>query len=450
MPNQSRVSVKVVVAASLGGTKLAVGVVGCKGPIPSLCFQEVDWRTKFDIEYGLEGQNDEETRKKAEKKLLGAMATWMQRAFRAARKQGYRVTNFGVSTKGPARKGIDKRGEFVIVGPCTTLPFKECMLDRELGKALKRRGFRSPKVNVLHDGAAAALGERNYLASRQGTSGRSPAKTLAVTKNMVAVIIGTGIGVGVIQKGLIYEGINPGEKGDAYFRNLGSLGRHLVCVHREVRSASWPDYCRYQYRGAHPHHKYAPICKKSGEVYFTERVAGPWLADEIARLVKQQSQNSAQQARRTRAAMQLKLADINRLLSLKHNGAESKGLQKKILEGLTRAAVAGDPWARDQVGAVGAEIGAALGEFILAFRGRRYVKTITLVSTVSEKLGDGVAVNSTAFQKNTNDLLISRVQAAAEAVLSEDHVPQTEAHQLAKGIVRSLMGGDRELWAFLP
>lgn len=277
--------------------------------------------------------------------------------------------------------------------------------------------------------------------------------TTASMENMAAVIIGTGVGVGVIADGHVYDGIDPNMKGDAYERNLGSLGRHLVCVVRRktLVPGQWPESCCYQYRGAHPRHKYAPICKESGEVYFTERVAGPWLAKEIARLLKQHYQDNAQQALSTLAAMQVTTADIDRFLRLDREDEESKALQKRILAGLTRAAQVDDDLARYQIGAIGAEIGAALSEFILAFRDREFVKKIILVSTVSENLGRGVAADrSCPFQKNVNDLLIARVRIAAEAVLSGNGVPQGEARQLANGIARSLLGGEREFWAFLP
>lgn len=444
-------------AISLGGTKLAVVRVNECGPIQPKREGDpwggVGWRSEFKITYGPEDQGNEPVRAEAERRLMKGIVQLVGSAVNEARKDGKKVAKIGVATKGPIKKGSDNDGEYVVVGPCTTLPFKECKLDRELKNRLKECN-KHILIEVLHDGAAAALGEMNYAAAeRRKEIVNGDAGAHSTTDHMAAVIIGTGVGVGALKNRKDYHGIDPEQEGNAYERNLGSLGRHLVCVARSELPVPghWPEYCRYQYRGADPRTKYAPISKQSGEAYFTERVAGPWLAKEIARLLKEYSQDNPRDALYTRAAMQVIAPDVDRLLSLEREDEEKKALQKKILAGLTWAAQAGDAWARYQIGAIGAEIGGALAQFILAFRDREFVRRIILVSTVSEKLGHDVAdKRNHEFEKNENDLLMARLRTAAEAVLSANGMPQDKASEQAGGISRSNLGGERELWAFAP
>jgi len=420
----------IVVAVSLGGTKLSVALVDFTGVIEGTT-REFPWRKEFGVTDNPKGGANE-------KGLIKGTTQKVVEAFKQAEDLKKRVAKIGVATKGPIEKAEDKNGEYVIVGPCTTLPFDKCNLDRALRQELEKLNIElsNVEIEVLHDGAAAALGESNHFRFKQNDD-----------QSMAAVIIGTGVGVGIWEQGKLFEGIRSKDPGDDDIRNLGSLGRHLVCVKCVDRQEAWPTSCQYEYRGAPFGEKYALIDEDEGETYFSERVAGPWLARKIAGLLNELYQVNSQIAADTLNKMQLEVSEVQSFLQ-----SQPKELEIKILEGLTKAAKADNKWSREQIAAIGSEIGAALAEFIYVFheKGMQFVEKVALVSKVAEKLGEGIAATpNNDFKINDNDLLIERLRAKAQAVLEDKGLSQERAEQLANGIFRSNLH-EREFWAFVP
>ncbi len=120
----------------------------------------------------------------------------------------------------------------------------------------------SPDVIVLHDGAAAALGE----ISRWGTFPDSV--------DLSAFIIGTGVGLGVISGGLVYD-------------------RETRPIHtRTSWAASDGISCTVPMTGAGPHYEYRPIGPRSSqaeiagkEKHLSTRMAGKYLFPRLAGLL---------------------------------------------------------------------------------------------------------------------------------------------------------------------
>lgn len=113
--------------------------------------------------------------------------------------------------------------------------------------------------------------------------------------------------------------------------------------------------------------------------------------------------------------------------------AESRDLEERVLHGLTRAAIAKNSWAVQQIRDIGTEIGRALRELVQRFEDRPFVRNIALASTVAERLGQGVQDQMTG-----TDLLMKHVNQGLD-----------DADGIKCRVVRS-NNYDRELRAFAP
>lgn len=426
----------VTIAVSLGGTKLAVAFVGLTGWVEVLT-NPLRWRDEYEVDHTpKDGTNAE--------KLVEGIADEIRKAYQCGQDRRMKVGRIGVATKGPLQKTSDVLGPCVVVGECTTLPFGQYKFDRELHKKVAERvpELQEVPIEVLHDGAAAVLGE----VSRAWSNGDP-------IDSMAAIIIGSGVGVGIWESGELFEGISATDPGDDLVRNLGSLGRHLIKVQP---SASDGVRFNYEYRGAPFQQKYPPLDEDEGETYFSERIAGPWLAVILAEALLALSGSPG-----TIAAMGLTEPQLRSYLSLvkkekqglvisAQERSDLKDIEAKVLGGLTEAGRNQHAWAKNQIEEIGEEIGAALSRFILVFhrRGSQFVKRVTLVSTIAEKLGEGVPKGPGQFAANTNDLLIDRVRNQARGVFVAEGIDPATSYQLANGIARSTLDFQREFWAF--
>ncbi len=408
------------VAISLGGTKVAVAIVDRSGHV-HMTSQPVEWRTAFGVDHASTEGAD---------RLVAGIVDLIEEALR--RVPLTQVATIGISTKGP----IEKREGQTILGPgkkIATLPFCEYPLTTRIREMLMGRyGWkygREPlsqlSIRAQHDGAAAILGEVSI------------GGTLAGYRDAVAVIIGTGVGLGIIEAGRLYEGLkhNEGNTTDdaANVRVLGSLGRHLVYI---VDPDALDGY-RYAYRGVPLMRSEAELYP--GETYLTERIAGPWLAQRIANVLVARLHAEPLDTAMTLDIMGLTQEDLYHFME-----TGDKILETQVLYGLTLAGRQGDRWACAQIAALGTEVGRALAEFIRMFQDRAFVRHILLVSSVSEKLGIGVG------SQTSDDLFLEHLRSQVEAALCDKGSRRQHARELAAGIQRSQIDFRREFLAFVP
>ncbi len=399
---ENYLSKKVSVAVSLGGTKVTVGLVYQDGRVIPLK-ESVKWRSAFGLSH---------ERKEDADPLLQGIVGLINEALEYVPVE--QVVKIGLSTKGPLE--YDKMEERLKLGyrkKITTLPFENYPIEEKMCEFLEQSKRWSTRlsnidIRVLHDGAAAILGEVSCV----GTFPRE--------KNATAVLAGTGVGVGIVENGRSYEGNDQTCKE----RVFGSLGRHLIYIPDES-----PFGYHYKYRGIEQEKTKASICKSAGETYLSERIAGPWLAQRIA------GKLAVQGSYLTRENMGLDYVDREKLklFSKRKNLDECKVLEQSILEGLTKAAQKQEQWALGQMAEIGFEIGRALAQFILEFRSRDFTKKIVLGATVLERLGLDVPGNS------TDDLLLERIYEGIE-----ESCDRTEIE------VKRSKNNLRELVAFIP
>ncbi|MSR57100.1 MAG: ROK family protein [Planctomycetaceae bacterium] len=368
--------------------------------------ERIDWREKYGIEDNpKDGDNAD--------KLLAGIAVQCSRLQKFASDHRGEIEKICVSTKGP----LTGKGSGTIIGECTTLPFHSYHFVEKLREALMDVGVPDHPIEVLLDGSAAVLGEAAAL-RRVGD----------VVFDMAAAILGSGIGLGVLRDGCIDEGFAWNEPRndpkDDLRRNLGSLGRHLV---RDCDG-------KYKHLGIPLGKQKAKL--EAGELHFSERVGGPWLAHLVAQSLLDSGSESSM-------ATMLPRADVERFRKGKQGDRNGKEMEKLILQSLTEAACANDSWAIQQIRQIGEEIGLALAALIATFKDSKWVQHIVLVSTLSEKLGKGVE------GETTDDLLVERIRKTVEDNLRLRRLTPENSSNLAMGIRRSVLNDERELLAFM-
>jgi hypothetical protein len=344
---------RVSVAASLGGTKVRIGLVDEEGNVLETT-PAIDWRVAF----GITGEDP------AESDFLMAGIAGLMRHAEELLPPG-RVSRYCIATKGP----LEERGGVLLLRPdgrMPNMPFDRYPIAKKLREMTGARD-----VVVIHDGAAAVLGE----VSRWGT--------LAGEANASILILGTGVGLGVMVAGRVYEG----DPSDPLENKLGSVGRHLI-------------YCpagngyRFEYRPIHSGASQAQ--KTENETYMTERFAGKHLFPRLT-----------SEALNRRLVPHRVYMELLRDMDMEHIGEDHKKLDAAMPAGITTAALHGNDWARSQITKVGQELGAALVVLTRQFTGRPFWgDKIALVSTVAEKFGAQVrGATDDLFLETINDVL---------------------------------------------
>lgn len=203
----------------------------------------------------------------------------------------------------------------------------EDMVSKELGTNLP--------VEVMHDAAAAALGEI------------SPRGTLPDCRNVVFIVWGTGIASGIIHNGKLYW------RDSVIDRMTGEIGHLLVRNSEGVyKYRLTPKWLKLEYP----------------EESLDHRLCGPSLIRRFSQKIKESA----------RGQTILKLA--------------GKSLDKLGLVDINGAARQGDDFAIELIEETGREMGEALIPFIQYWRGKRkmgFVNNIIIGSGVT-KLGEGL------------------------------------------------------------
>jgi hypothetical protein len=310
----------------------------------------------------------------------------------------------GLATKGP----LERVGEDLILGPgrrTENMPFLDFPIERRLRESLVRHApsglaaaARSVPLRVQHDGGACAIGEASAGGTCPGAA------------DLSALILGTGMGVGVLRNGATWSG-----NGSPESNVIGSFGRHAVCCREPAGGI------RYAWRGFPEGSTRAVL--KADERYGSDRLSGPALAELLAA----EAAADPEWLRAMGFAGAVR-EGIDRLAHRVRRD-EMKDLEGRLLAGLTTAAREGHETSRRKLAAIGAELGWALLAYARAFPGEAFARRVVLVSTVAERLGVGVP------GETTDDLLLE----CAQRVVSAEGV----------AVIRSACP-DRELLAFTP
>lgn len=396
---------RVNIAASLGGTKLAIAAVFA-GDIFCELLPAIDWKERFGI-------GDEEQDADA---LKDGIVCELVRAIRFIEVTlgGDCSGRIGISCKGP----MEIIGSEKLLGPgkkMTTLPFRDYPLEQRVREDIEQRLHRQIEVELLHDGVSAILGE----VARGGT--------IEAARNAMAMIIGTGVGAGILVDGEIAHA------------HYGSLGRFLV------RQPPTGQTYTYSFRTL-ANAPNTPIRDKSElakltppGVHFSERIAGPWLAPRVAR--ECEKNDDLAQAILKACGKELRPQQIKELANETETPKAMKTAEKQLLVGITEAARVGCQPARDFIQAASEEIGTALAEFVKLCGDVSFVKHIVLVSSIGENLGRNVE------GMDNEDLFMSTIRQTVQRALASTNLP---AEEIAQGIVRSTLSYQREFLAFTP
>ncbi|UCH97174.1 MAG: hypothetical protein JSV88_10075 [Candidatus Aminicenantes bacterium] len=470
---------KVNVAVSLGGTKLGIALVFPGGIILEVV-PPIDWRTTFRIDEQ-EKYADELKDRIAEK--VKTVVDLIDKTL-GQNKLGI----IGISCKGPL--SIVNGTKILGKGKkLTTLPFKNYPLEDKIKEALENRYLnRFFEVNLIHDGVAAILGEV------------SPGGTLKGKKDAAAVIIGSGVGIGIVKDGEIAH------------EELGSLGRYLVRIRendeyhyefitnnrkrepiRDLKNLP-PEYKEKATsfrlsKQSLDHLRKEKISKKilqglkklanqeftneeeflnaikeqigneqtasnkskileyaDKATHLSERIAGPWLAERLANDLKVKENRAFLQEIKKARDGNFNIGEVKAYLNSLKTSNPDKTTEKAILVNLTKAAKKKDSRAREFVISAAKEIGQAFAKFIYEYRKERFVEHIVLVSSVGENLGKGVT------DEGIEDLFIHTIREQVKSSLEENDKDNKlyDAEKLASGIVRSDISVEREFFAFTP
>jgi predicted NBD/HSP70 family sugar kinase len=353
------------IAVSLGGTKLRIASVSNTGTV-NQARPTIQWRDEFGLSAGRLRDGD---------RLVQRMAALILEEWQ--RPGMGEVHHIGLATKGPLEviRGLAILGRGRQIENLPFLNYRIAQRLRQQLVALASRDLRhvlaNVRLTVMHDGAAAALGEVSSRGSFPGA------------RNACAVILGTGVGLGVVRHGRNYIGDEC-----PMTRVLGSLGRHLI------RCRDTSGRYRYVYRKIAKRATRARIDPDAGECYFSDRVSGPSLAERLARSLLDDA--GPELGLRLDA---MNLADLSRAklrhLSRRRNRDKMKSLEARLLAGVTTGAKSGDVWCRRAIEDCGHEIGDGLAAFVATFSQKAFVRRIALVSTLAERLGKGVQGNTT-------------------------------------------------------
>jgi beta-phosphoglucomutase-like phosphatase (HAD superfamily) len=316
------------------------------------------------------------------------------------------VRTVGLSVKGPIRH-ID--GE-VFFGPWVVPPFAAPWpLEARMREALDAAGVAFGHIAILLDSVAAVLGEMH------------PRGTLAGCDSGVALILGTGIGCAIVEKGHVVADLDSDEAGDDRRRLYSSPGRHLILTDGM--------------------YEWLPISRGSSKAnlqpsqeYFSERFGGAWLPRRVARHLLTSAAPNTLEATRISGSEARAYAAAT---------ASDPGMEIRLLAGLTKAAADGNEWARAELVSLGAELGLALAAFVWEFRSFNAVEHIVLVSSIGERLGTGVRMAGTK-----EDVFIDAARDALTASLVARDLDRVRAAAIAFGVVRSSIGREREYLAF--
>lgn len=317
----------------------------------------------------------------------------------------------GVSIKGPLR---------YVEGNAVIGPWKELtsdapwLFEEKLREALSGEGVAFGQTDVILDSVAALRGEMHVRGTIAGqTSG-------------VAIILGTGIGCAIREKGKILEEIGQYEPGDGRFRLLSSLGRHVVFVPFGFHYCPIPQGC-------------PEALLEAGQNWMSERLGGAWLPRRVAWKILRADPGVQEAVLRDMEATEI---DLNGYTCSRERDAN---VEEVLLSGLTRASLKGNEWAREVLSEIGYELGLAFAAFVWAFQDYEAMSNIVLVSTIAELLGKNVT--GTGIQE---DVLMDSLRKSIAAALIERGMDDAKALAIAKGVRRSNIGRERELLAFDP
>ncbi|HTL47938.1 MAG TPA: acyl-CoA dehydrogenase family protein, partial [Verrucomicrobiae bacterium] len=420
---------------SLGGTKLAVGAVDENGRIWEI-FPGRSWRNAFKISNRAEdGDALAEGIAKILAGAIGEIASHgtveTDAAARAAKLK--RIVKIGIAVPLP----FERTGEGVVMGAVTKsamLPFEKFPLDAAIREKLKAHvgdtalaAAEKIPFDVRHDGAARLLGEVGETGTFYGRA------------DAAAILIGTGMGVGILKERNLFEGVgqNEGTKRNDAVRILGSLGRHLVYI----PDAESPLGYRYEYRGIAKGQENAALDAGKKEVLSRERLRGPALARRIAEHLKAAVHEPA--AAGTLRVIGVTEKDIDDYLA-STDEVDIENWDAVFLAGLTQAAQAREAWALDELKQIAEETGTAIAAFIAQFKDEPFSKNIVLVSSVGEKLGKGVR------GEMSDDFFLERVRLSVEYGLATFHDMSPSVADAYSKIFRSSLDYKGEMLAFTP
>ena len=386
------------VALSIGGTKIAAGVLNQNG-----LFGEASAQPKA-ITWAEVREQSPPTEHSLERSIR-AMMDQVEQALQYFGLNVDRLAEVGISWAGPgdydAGQAENEKLAADGLGPNSGVN-----LGQELERALQTRFGRSIRVQIMHDGAAGALGEHNL-----------PNGVLYGQPNGMAVIFGTGIGAGIIQDGKTIYAV-PG-KVDAF---LGEVGWHLVTS----------DGVNYEYRGtgAKPSLPF-PSKPQVGEWSVEQELAGPWLAASFVQKIR--GAGFADQAL-FEQEITLAMDSLEGLGATRREMVADVDQQKFVLQRITELAKDPEggyasPLAREFIRETGAKFGNALRTFRAAYADQPFVQgPIVLISTLGENFGVGVT------DESGEDLFMRAVRDAAGT----------------ERIFRSKMGYEREFAFSMP
>lgn len=375
-------------ALSVGGTKIAVGVIGTSGIYGDESNQPafLTWDEVPD----LIPEDDEQ--KRAIQALRQQVVAGLNR-FEIADK---RLNKVGISWAGEGdfETGVVRQTKIPGLNKFSNVKqLLEAELQSYFGRAIE--------VTIMHDGAAGAMGEHQF---QQGM--------LYGHNDGMALIVGTGFAVGVIQNGKPVYSV-PGKLKSF----LGEIGWHLI--RKPFGSIYYTGYGAKvgdAISDALPHEAvFARGDVKDGELRIEQRVAGPWAA---ARFVEE-----------TRALGFTDEALYGESITIgldgypnpKANTVSKSEQQTLVLKTVTELALGqGDAYARVDrkseaqaaarrfIERIGTEIGEGLKTFLRVYADQPFAKgRIVLISSLGEKFGLGVA------GRTGQDLFVSAIQTAS-------------------------------------
>ncbi len=422
------------IAISIGGHKLAVGLVNSKGEIlgePA----ELKWREELGISPDTAGFWDE----KNSERFLDLAMDLIQGVLSGRGVNIANVKKVGVGFAGPVNTETGIAGT-PFAAPNT--PFDKYPIMKRLQQKIEDRfKIKGMTTELLNDCGAAVKGEL------------SPKGALHEYQTGCAFIIGGGINITAAVNGSIYYGEG---------NEIRELGHNLVLTDAlppaYQHSAGLYTYTGLQTKGDHP--KDATGQNLKGD--FEDRCAGPNLARQFAKELflhkKEPSESAHGISRAIEAYRKSKLArqfdNTDKILQiLTKEGALTEDEEKlrsmavdAVLISVTTTAREGNRIARQWIEAIAIEIGHATAAFIAAYQNEDFIKHIILVSGVNENFGKGVLVGTAR-----EDLYISTIRLTVrEALVKHYGLGQKKASELAQGIERSQLTYEREFLAFAP
>jgi len=330
------------------------------------------------------------------------------------------INHISVNVAGP----IDK--DFGLVGtdfPSPSLPFNDYPIIKKLSDGLKKKNINA-RFELSNDTESAVIGETI-----------TPRGLLHTYENGCAVIIGTGVNIGVKKNGRYY---------------MGDQGEIREAGHKIIQTRADDGTVHFMWVGDkagtfHPIEKGRPdekIIQKSGTIgmkYVSSR-------DEDPEKFRQKYPQFPI------VDYEAGLRDLEDVISGEHiNRRLARANAPYTVATLTDAALRGDEElkqrARDEIRAIARDIGKGLAAFIDAYRNEAFVEHIILCSSVAENLGRGVYDRA----GDEEDIFMATLRGSLIEELT-DHfkMPESPAQEIAAGVLRSEMDVQRELIAYDP